>query len=165
MTTPRSSATDPGTRLVAALVDRDFRQLAHVLTADVCMRALIPPGLVEVSGAEAAAAKFSSWFGDAEELDLVRAGSDTVADRLHVFYQLRVKKPGDVSKIVEQHLLCEYDDDRVTALDLVCSGFRPDEAEAPQPVSRKRAAQSPRQIAQGSHRRPERDEARRIASA
>lgn len=131
MTTPRSSATDPGTRLVAALVDRDFRQLARVLTADVFMRALTPPGLVDVSGAEAAAAKFSSWFGDAEELELVRSGSDTVADRLHVFYQLRVKKPGDISKIVEQHLLCEYGDDQVRALDLVCSGFRPDEAEAP----------------------------------
>ena len=140
MTTPRSSATDPGTRLVAALVDRDFRQLAHVLTADVRMRALIPPGLVEVSGAEAAAAKFSSWFGDAEELELVRSGSDTVADRLHVFYQLRVKKPGDISKIVEQHLLCEYGDDQVRAFDLVCSGFRPDEAEAPQPVQHPRWA-------------------------
>ena len=131
MTTPRSSATDPGTRLVAALVDRDFRHLARVLTDGVCMRALIPPGLVEVSGAEAAAAKFSSWFGDAEELDLMRSGSDTVADRLHVFYQLRVKKPGDVSKIVEQHLLCTYDDGRVIALDLVCSGLRPDEAGRP----------------------------------
>ncbi len=135
MTTPRSSATDPGTRLVAALIERDFPRLAALLTADVRMRALTPPGLVEVSGAEAAAAKFSSWFGDAEELELVRSGSDTVADRLHVFYQLRVKKPGDVSKIVEQHLLCAYDDDRVTALDLVCSGFRPGEAGAPQPDS------------------------------
>jgi len=165
MTTPRSSAIDPGTRLVAALADRDFRQLARVLTADVCMRALIPPGLVEVSGAEAAAAKFSSWFGDAEELDLVRSGSDTVADRLHVFYQLRVKKPGDVSKIVEQHLLCEYDDDRIMALDLVCSGFRPDETEAPQPVSGTRAAKSPPEATRGSHGRPKRDEAGQIASS
>ena len=137
MTTPQSSATDPGTRLVAALVDRDFRQLARVLTPDVRMRALIPSGLVEVSGAEAAAAKFSSWFGDAEELELVRSGSDTVVDRLHVFYRLRVKEPGGVSRIVEQHLLCAYDDDRVTALDLVCSGFRPDEARAPQPRRRR----------------------------
>jgi hypothetical protein len=164
MTTPRSSATDPGTRLVAALVDRDFRELARLLTADVCMRALIPPGLVEVSGAEEAAAKFSSWFGEAEELELVRSGSDTVADRLHVFYQLRVKKRGDASKIVEQHLLCAYDDDRVTALDLVCSGFRPDEAGAPQPVRRKRAALRTRQVAQGSHGRPKRDEAPQLAS-
>jgi hypothetical protein len=165
MTTPRSSATDPGTRLVAALVERDFRHVAGVLSADVSMRALIPPGLVEVSGAEATAAKFSSWFGDAEELDLVRWGRDTVADRLHVFYQLRVKKPGDVSKIVEQHLLCAYDDDRVTALDLVCSGFRPDEAEAPEPVSGKRAAQRPPEVAQGSHGAPNRDEAQRLARA
>ena len=135
MTTPRSSATDPGKRFVAALVDRDFRQLARVLTADVRMRALIPPGLVEVSGAEAAAAKFSSWFGDAEELKLMRSGSDTIADRLHIFYRLRVKKPGGVSKIVEQHLVCEYDDDRVAGLDLVCSGFRPDDAGAPHPVN------------------------------
>ena len=135
MTTPLCSAIDPGTRLVAALVDRDFRQLARVLSPDVRMRALIPPGLVEVSGAEAAAAKFSSWFGDAEELKLVRSGSDAVADRLHVFYRLRVKNPGGVSKIVEQHLVCEYDDDRVAGLDLVCSGFRPDDAGAPQPVS------------------------------
>jgi hypothetical protein len=39
-----------------------------------------------------------------------------------------VKKPGDLRKIVEQHLLCAFDDGRITALDLVCSGFRPDDA-------------------------------------
>jgi SnoaL-like domain len=128
MTTPRSSATDPGTRLVAALVDRDFSRLAGVLNAEVRMRALLPPGLVEVSGAEAVAARFSSWFGDAEELELVRSGSDTVGDRMHVFYRLRVKKPGGTRKTVEQHLLCAFDDERLTALDLVCTGFRPEGA-------------------------------------
>ena len=58
------------------------------------MRALIRPGPVEVSGAEAAAAKFASWFADAEEFELMRSGSDTVSDRLHVFTGY-VKKPGD----------------------------------------------------------------------
>jgi hypothetical protein len=86
--------------------------------------------VLEVSGAEAAAARFSAWFGDAEELELVRSGSETVGDRLEVFYRLRVKKPGDLVKIVEQHLLCALEDDRITALDLVCTGFRPDEAGA-----------------------------------
>ena len=128
MSTQPSSATDPGGRLVTALADLDFPRLAGVLTSDVRMRALLPPGLVEISGAEAAAAKFSSWFGDAEELELVRSGSETVADRLHVFYRLRVKKPGALQKTVEQHLLCALDDGRITAFDLVCSGFRPDEA-------------------------------------
>ena len=92
------------------------------------MRALLPPGLVEVSGAEAVAARFSSWFGDAEELELVRSGSDTVGDRLHVFYRIRVKKPGGTRRTVEQHLLCAFDDERLTALDLVCTGFRPEGA-------------------------------------
>ena len=128
MSTQRSSATEPGTALIAALAVRDFPRLAGTLTRDVRMRALIPPGLVEISGAEAAAAKFSSWFGDADEFELINAGSEPVADRLHVFYRLRVKKPGDVPKLVEQHLLCALEGDRINALDLVCSGFRPEDA-------------------------------------
>jgi hypothetical protein len=128
MSTQRSSATDLGSGLVAALAQRDFPRLADTLAPDVRMRALLPPGPVEVSGAEAAAAKFSSWFGDAEEFELIRSGHDTVADRVHVFYRLRVKKPGDVRKIVEQHLLCAFDDEGINAIDLVCTGFRPTEA-------------------------------------
>jgi hypothetical protein len=130
MTTLRSSATDLGAMFVAALAERDFGRLPDTLAPDVRMRALIPPGPVEISGAEAAAAKFSRWFGDAEELALLRSGSETVSDRLHIFYRLRVKKPGDFRKIVEQHLLCTFEDDRITTLDLVCTGFRPDEAGA-----------------------------------
>jgi hypothetical protein len=128
MSTQRSSASDLGTGLITALAQRDFPRLANTLTPEVRMRALIPPGPIEVSGAEAAAAKFASWFADAEELELIRSGSDTVADRLHIFYRLGVKRPGDLRKIVEQHLLCAFDDGRITALDLVCSGFRPDDA-------------------------------------
>jgi len=128
MSTQPSSATDPGTALIAALAERDFARLAGILTPDVRMRALIPPGPVEVSGAEAAAAKFSTWFGNADTLELIRSGSDTVADRQHVFYRLRVKKPGDIPKLVEQHLLCAREGDRINAIDLVCTGFRTDDA-------------------------------------
>jgi hypothetical protein len=128
MSTQPSSATDPCTALIAALAARDFPRLADTLTPDVRMRALIPPGLVEISGAEAAAAKFSSWFGNAEAFAPIRSGSEAVADRLHVFYRLRVKKPRNVPKLVEQHLLCALVGDRINALDLVCSGFRPDDA-------------------------------------
>jgi len=129
MTQP-SSATDLGAGLVTALARRDFLRLAETLAPDVRMRALLPPGTIELSGAETTVAKFSSWFADAEEFELIRSGSDTVADRLHVFYRLRVKKPGDQRKIVEQHLLCALDGGRIAALDLVCTGFRPDEAGA-----------------------------------
>jgi hypothetical protein len=120
-----SSATDPGAGFVAALAERDFARLAGTLAPDVRMRALVPPGLVEISGVKAATAKFSAWFGDAEELELISSGCDPIADRLHVFYRLRVTKPGNAPKLVEQHLLCAVADDRIAGLDLVCSGFRP----------------------------------------
>jgi SnoaL-like domain len=127
MTAQPSSVAEPGRRLVAALADRDFPRLAEALAPDVRMRALLPPCLVEVSGAEAAAAKFSAWFGDAEELELIRSDSNPVADRIHVFYRLRVRKPDSSAKLVEQHLLCTCAGGRIDALDLVCTGFRPDD--------------------------------------
>jgi hypothetical protein len=123
-----SSATDPAATLVAALAERDFDGLAGVLATDTRMRALIPPGPVELSGAEPIAARFASWFGDAEGLELDHSGTDEVGDRLHVSYRLRVKRPGDPWKVIEQHLFCALDEGRITALDLVCSGFRPDPA-------------------------------------
>jgi SnoaL-like protein len=123
-----SSATDPAEGFVAALAARAFPRLADTLSPDVRMRALLPPGLVEITGAEAAAAKFSAWFGDAVEFELMHSGSETFADRRHVFYRLRVKKPGNVAKVVEQHLLCAVADARIDEFDLICSGFRPEEA-------------------------------------
>jgi hypothetical protein len=115
-----------GAKLVAALAERDFARLEGTFGPDVRMRALIPPGLVELTGPESAAARFASWFGESDELELVQSGSDQVGDRLHVFYRLRVKRPGDPWKTVEQHLFCALDNGRVTALDLLCSGFQPD---------------------------------------
>jgi hypothetical protein len=124
--TRSSPAGDPGANLVAALAERDFERLAGVFATDTRMRALIPPGPVEVSGAEPAAARFATWFGDAEGFELVESASYEVGDRLHVSYRLRVKRPGDSWKVIEQHLFCALDEGRIIALDLVCSGFRPE---------------------------------------
>jgi hypothetical protein len=113
-----------GDVFVTALVDGDIPRLAGTLDSQVQMRALIPPGPIEVRGAEAVAGKFATWFGSAERLELIRSVSEPVADRLHVSYRLRVRRAGDPWKVVEQHLLCAHDEGRITALDLVCSGFR-----------------------------------------
>jgi len=63
-------------------------------------------------------------------LELVQAGSDEMGDRLHVSYRLRVKRPDDVWTILEQHLVCIHDGQRITNLDLP-TGFRPDANGAP----------------------------------
>ena len=125
MTVQLSSVTETADAFVAALAKQDFDGLARALAPDVRMRALIPPGPIEVIGADAAAARFSSWFGSAESLELVQRGAEWVADRLHLFYRLRVKRPGDSWKIVEQHLTCTVNG-RIVAFDLLCTGFRPE---------------------------------------
>ena len=124
----QTSATNLGDVFVTALVDGDTPRLAETLAPDVQMRALIPPGPIEVFGAEAVAGKFATWFGSAERLELIRSASEPVADRLHVSYRLRVRRAGDPWNVVEQHLLCAHDGGRITALDLICSGFRPEYA-------------------------------------
>lgn len=126
MDTERTSASDAASVLVGALARGDFWRLVGTLAPDVRMRALLPSGPVELSGAEAAAARFAAWFGGADDLELVNAGSDEVGDRLHVFYRLRLDRGGDPRRVVEQHLFCALDDGRIVALDLVCSGFRPE---------------------------------------
>ena len=119
----QSSATDPGMTFVAALAERDFERLGDSLSAGVRMRALIPPGPFEVAGRDQTAAMFSSWFGGRETLELVDSAGDAVGDRFHISYRLRVKDAGQPWKIVEQHLFCTMDGPRISALDLVCSGF------------------------------------------
>ena len=126
MTVRRSSATDLADALVGAIAERDFDRRAGTLAADVRMRALIPPGPIDLSGAKPAAARFATWFGDSDALELVRSGSTEIGDRLHVFYRLRVKRRGDPWTVIEQHLICSSENGRLAALDLVCSGFRPE---------------------------------------
>jgi hypothetical protein len=121
------SATDPGATLVAALAERDFDRLAGALTPGVRMRALIPSGAVEVSGRETAAAKFASWFGQREAVELVALTCGAVGDRLHLGYRLRVRDAGASWKILEQHLFCTVESGRISALDLVCCGLRPEQ--------------------------------------
>jgi hypothetical protein len=119
-----ASPSDVGAVFVAALAERDFALLACILAPDVRMRALIPPGPLEASGADAAAARFSAWFGAADELEVLSSGSEEIGDRLHVFYRLRLRRQGEPRTTIEQHLFCALDEGFITAFDLLCSGFR-----------------------------------------
>jgi hypothetical protein len=122
----QSSASDLGKAFVSALAERNFGRLVRTLAPDVRLRALIPPGPIELSGANPVAAKFAAWFGEADGLELVRSGSDEIGELLHLFYRLRVKRSGDPWKLVEQHLFCALENGRFAAIDLVCSGLHPD---------------------------------------
>ena len=113
-----------GTRFVEAVAAQDASAIAACFTPGVELRALIPPGLRERTGAAEAAALVAGWFADSTELELVESRSEEVGDRLHVAYWFEGVED-DEAYVVEQHLFCVLAGDVIERAQLLCSGFRP----------------------------------------
>src|SRR4051812_42559273 len=111
-----------GTRLVAAIKAQDASAIATCFADDAEFRGLTPPGLRERSGAGETAALIAAWFADSTELDLVDVTTDEVEDRLHIAYRFQGVEDGE-PYVVEQHLYCVVEADRIKRADLLCSGF------------------------------------------
>ena len=77
-------------------------------------------------GAETVSSVFGSWFGDAEDFELVDAAVGEVGGRLHLSWRLRVRPApfdiGDGWHVIEQQAYADAGD-VIDALDLLCSGF------------------------------------------
>jgi SnoaL-like protein len=111
------------------LAAQDFDRLASALSADVHLRALVPPGLKEWDGAERVKATFTSWFGDVEDFELVDATVGEVGRRLALRWRLRMRaeRLGAGWFVVEQQAYADTDDDsRIQHISLVCSGYCPE---------------------------------------
>jgi hypothetical protein len=109
------------------LAAQDFIRVADALTAGVRLRALLPPGLMEWTGAEVIASQFARWFGDTEDFELVEATVGEVGGRLHMHWRLRLQaeRLGAGWFTVEQQAYADADDGgRISRLDLLCSGYR-----------------------------------------
>jgi hypothetical protein len=114
-----------------ALANRDFERLAETLAPQVRFRAMLPPGPMGWEGADTVSGVFGSWFGEAEEFELIDATVGEVSGRLHLSWRLRVRPApfgiGDGWHVIEQHAYAEAAE-TIDTLDLLCSGFRPDSA-------------------------------------
>jgi hypothetical protein len=111
------------------LASQDFARLGGALAADACLRALLPSGLREWTGAEVIADRFAGWFGDTEDFDLVEASVGEVGGRLHLQWRLRLRaeRLGAGWFTVEQQAYADTDESgRIAGLDLLCTGFRPE---------------------------------------
>jgi TusA-related sulfurtransferase len=122
---------DVATAFLNAVTARDFAAARSVLADELPMRMLVPGGLMSDVGADAAIGRISSWFTDADPFEVHASSAIEVEGRAAVTYRLRLHKP-DGWYLIEQHLMLDVDADRrITAIDLLCSGFRsiaPDEA-------------------------------------
>ena len=135
-TTARNHSTDavvPAFALAGLFLEglaaQDFTRLGDALTADARLRALLPKGLREWTGAEAIAGAFARWFGDTEDFELVEATVGEVGGRLHMHWRVRLQaeRLGTGWFTVEQQAYADTDNGgRIVQLDLLCTGYRPE---------------------------------------
>jgi hypothetical protein len=110
-----------------ALAERDYRRMATTLGSVVRFRAMLPSGPMDRQGPDEVSRAFSSWFGDAEDFELIDATVGEVGGRLHLAWRLRVRPApfgiGDGWHVIEQQAYADTGDS-IESLDLLCSGFR-----------------------------------------
>ena len=113
-----------GGLFIEALARRDFAAMADCLESDVRLRALLPPGPVEAVGCYEVVGRFQSWFGGPADLELVDGTVGEVGPRLYLRWRVGLTRAatGRPRRIVEQHVFATTSE-RITALDLLCSGF------------------------------------------
>jgi hypothetical protein len=128
-TMPQCPAADA---FLEGLAAQDFAQLGGALAADACLRALLPSGLRDWSGADAIAHRFERWFGDTRDCDLVEAAIGGVGGRLHMHWRLRLRaqRLGTGWFIIEQQAYADTDDSgRIAQLDVLCTGYLPEDGD------------------------------------
>jgi hypothetical protein len=111
------------------LAAQDFTRLGGRLSADVRLRALLPSGPKEWTGAETIAGVFTGWFGDTEDFELIEAAAGEVGGRLHLRWRLRLRaeRLGTGWFTVEQQAYADTGDGgRIARMDLLCTGYRPE---------------------------------------
>ena len=112
-----------------SLANRNFDRLAETLAPEMRLRAMLPPGPMDWAGADTVSGVFGSWFGDAEDFELIDATVGEVGGRLHLSWRLRVRPApfgiGDGWHVIEQQAYADAGD-TIDALDLLCSGFHPE---------------------------------------
>jgi TusA-related sulfurtransferase len=127
--------TGPGAvagTFVDSLTARDFIGARSVLSDDVRLRMLVPGRLMSDEGGDAAIGWFSSWFVAAEPFQVEASSAEEVEGRAAVTYRFRLHKP-DGWYLIEQHLMLDVSaEGRITAIDLLCSGFRSIVAQEPE---------------------------------
>jgi hypothetical protein len=127
-----SLAVTPRVGLAAActfldgLAAQDYARLGGALATDVRLRALLPGGPREWTGAATVAHRFARWFGDTEQHELQDSGVDEVLERTHLRWRLRLQaeRLGPGWFVVEQLAYADAAaDGRIAALDLLCTGY------------------------------------------
>jgi hypothetical protein len=118
-------------RLLDAIVSRDFDALSAIFADDVWMRALLPREIVEVHSAADAREVFRDWLAPHHAIEVRSTEQHTVEGREFLAYNLLLRPDWapDVWHVLEQSGYCRVVNDRVSRIDLVCTGYFPTDAD------------------------------------
>jgi TusA-related sulfurtransferase len=120
----RDQACATADEFVKSIAARDYKGIFGAFAPDARFRFLIPPGPGQLVGAAEVAAKYFTWFGDADPITVESVLVEPLAGRISVRYRFRLRKHGRW-EVIEQQTYLDMDSElRITAIDLLCSGFR-----------------------------------------
>jgi hypothetical protein len=116
-----------GERFARAIAAKDAPALLELLAPEIDCRAMTPGRFWEPSspGELVNDVILGKWFEPTDHIEgIERIECDTVADRERVGYRFRVTNQ-DGTFLVEQQAYLGVEDDGVTWLRIMCSGYRP----------------------------------------
>ena len=120
--------------LARAIAAREYLDVHSALARHARLRYLIPPGPGQTEGAAEVAAKFLEWFGDADELRIEGILAEPLADRTSLRYRFLLHEKDGWKEVEQQQYVDVEEDGTISAIDLLCTGFRPvDDPDATRP--------------------------------
>jgi hypothetical protein len=112
---------------LSALSSRDFGRFAHCLSPSAHARLLLPRGPEERSGREEIARRFEGWFASATEFEVLDTHREQVGPRTRLDWRFRMIRDGKTREMLEQVAFIDVGPDGISKIDLMCSGFLPEE--------------------------------------
>ena len=113
---------------LTAISARDFDRLAECLAPSAQARLLLPRGPEVQSGRDDIARRFQGWFAAGSDFSVLATSHEAVGLRHRLTWRLRMRRNLAAPEIVEQVAFVDVGPDGISDIDLLCSGFMPDQA-------------------------------------
>jgi hypothetical protein len=127
MTTGTLTA-NPRDTFLAALAARDFARFSQALSPTSQARFLLPRGHEVRAGRQEITDRIKGWFAGASEFEVLEAGSEPVGRRHRLNWRFRLSRDGVAREVIEQVAFVDEGSEGISVIDLICSGFLPDDS-------------------------------------
>jgi hypothetical protein len=106
-----------------AVVARDYERVESLLGDDFRLRDLSPPGFTEVSGSGGALSGLRELLDMFDTVELVESDVYEIGNVTYVRARVHFVHPEAGERMLEQHHLLTIADERIHAIDELCTGF------------------------------------------